>query len=112
MRKRNLIAMLDVATKNALTCTVNLKAAESQFKMEHARYTSLYKDYREMEAELRRLQQDQLSAVCSSCKHSIAKTGENETGYICTVNACEDYEPKLNQLLQSIRGTHIASQEK
>ena len=94
MRKRNLIAMLDIATKNTLTSTENLREAEERLKMEHARYTSLYHDCREMEAELKRLRQNQLSAVCSACKHAIKKVGGNEVGYICTLRACSDYEPR------------------
>lgn len=94
MRKSNLIKMLDIATENAMKCTANMKVAEAQLKTEHARYTSLYKDYREMEAELKRLKQDQLSVVCSTCKYAIAKTGKNEVGYICTLRACADYAPR------------------
>lgn len=92
MRKREMRQWLDSQGENIQILVAKLHDATAELDMEHARYTSLYKDYREMEAELKRLQQDQLSAVCSSCKHAIAKTGKNETGYICTIKACGDYE--------------------
>lgn len=97
MKKREMSQWLDRQDENIQTLVSKLQGAEAELNMEHARYTSLYKDYREIEAELKRMQQDQLSAVCSSCKHAIAKTGGNEAGYICTLRACADYAPKLEK---------------